>query len=185
MTSIAKDIGSSAMTSRLKKIRSCIGQTIVPHEGALKRLVYALRHNSSLGLLVDQHTPISKGGAWLTFFGVPVNVSIAPAVLSRKFNVPILVAWSRPLKDGRYKIEFLKRFDPDPNIDDLTRSQEIINLFEKIIRKNPACWALNYRRWRTIRPGDSPADYPYYAGKPKSRCCVAQKSVKNSRAPQF
>ncbi len=165
MTSVAKSIGSKAMTSRLRRIRSCIGQTIVPHEGALHRLVYALRHNSSLGLLVDQLTPVKQGGAWLKFFGIHVDVSISPARLSRRLNVPIIVAWSRPLKDGRYKIEFLKRFDPDPDVDDITRSQEILDLFEQIIRRHPSCWALNYRRWRTVHPDDPPERYPFYARK--------------------
>ncbi len=163
MMTVAKDMGSSAMTRRLFATRSVIGQKIVAIDGSLRHLVYALRHGSSLGLLVDQHTPVNKGGAWLNFFDVPVVVSIGPANLSRKLTVPILVAWSHPLKNGCYKVEFLKKFDPDPAVDDITRSQEILTLFETVIRRHPSCWCLNYRRWRTIRPGDDPALYPYYA----------------------
>ena len=163
MTTVAKDIGSTSMTKLLSRIRSSIGQKIVAKDGALKHLVYALRHNSSLGLVVDQHTPEREGGVWLKFFGLPVDVSIAPATLSRKFNVPIVVAWSRPLKNGCYKMEVLKKFDSDPDADDEIRSQEIIDIFEKLIRKHPSCWALNYRRWRTILPGDDPSRYPFYA----------------------
>ncbi len=160
---VAKEIGSSAMNSLLEKIRCAIGQIIVPKDGALKRLVYAMRDNISLGLVVDQHTSIREGGVWLTFFGLPVSVSIAPAALSRKFNAPIIVAWSRPLKNGTYKTVFLKKFDPAPDPDDTVRSQEIVDLFERVIRRHPSCWTLNYRRWRTMRPGDDPARYPYYA----------------------
>ena len=163
MITVANDIGSSAMTQRLSKIRSIIGQKIISKKGALRHLVYACRHGSSLGLLVDQHTPIKQGGAWLNLFGVPVDVSISPATLSRKLKVPILVAWSRPLKNGCYKIEYLNQFDPDPKVDDIARSQEILTLFEKVIRRHPSCWCLNYRRWREIRPGDDPNSYPYYA----------------------
>jgi len=163
MLTVAKDMGSSAMTRRLFKTRSVIGQKIVAIDGSLRHLVYALRHGSSLGLLVDQHTPVRKGGAWLNFFGVPVVVSIGPANLSRKLGVPILVAWSHPLKNGCYKVEYLKKFDPDPAVDDITRSQEILSLFEAVIRRHPSCWCLNYRRWRSIRQGDDPAIYPCYA----------------------
>ncbi|MDD2599683.1 MAG: lysophospholipid acyltransferase family protein [Kiritimatiellae bacterium] len=163
MMTVMQSIGSSAMTARLSQTRSVIGQKIVPSEGALRHLVYALRHGSSLGLLVDQHTPVHQGGAWLTFFGLPVDVSIGPATLSRKLKVPILVAWSRPLKNGCYKVELLKKFDPDPDVDDITRTQEIISLFETVIRRHPSFWCLNYRRWRGIPAGDDPARYPYYA----------------------
>ncbi len=163
MTTVAKDIGSSSMTRSLSRIRSSIGQKIIPKKGALKQLVYALRHNSSLGMVIDQHTPVREGGVWLKFFDLPVDISIAPATLSRKMNVPIIIAWARPLKDGRYSIEYLKKLDPESDIDDLERSQEIISVFEKVIRRYPSCWALNYRRWRLIRPGDDPSLYPYYA----------------------
>lgn len=169
MTTVMQGIGSSAMTKRLSLTRSVIGQKIVPNEGALRHLIYALRHGSSLGLLVDQHTPVRHGGAWLTFFGLPVDVSIGPAILSRKLKVPILVAWSRPLKNGCYKVELLKVFDPDPAVDDITRSQEIISLFETVIRRHPSFWCLNYRRWRGIPAGDDPARYPYYA-RPERPC---------------
>ena len=171
MMTVAKEVGTSAMNRRLCQVRSAIGQKIVGKNGALKHLVSALKHNSSLGLLVDQHTPVKQGGAWLTFFGVPVDVSLAPAALARKFKVPILVAWSRPLKNGCYKVEYLNQFDTDSNVDDITRSQEIITLFEKIIRRHPSCWCLNYRRWREIRPGDDANLYPYYArhGRKKPR----------------
>jgi KDO2-lipid IV(A) lauroyltransferase len=163
MMTVAKDIGTTAMTKRLAQTRSVIGQTIVAKDGALRHLIYAIRHGSSLGLLVDQHTPVRQGGTWLTFFGIPVDVSISPANLSRKLKIPIIVAWSRPLKDGRYKVEYLKQFDPEPEVDDTKRSQEIVALFETVIRRHPSCWCLNYRRWRGIREGDNPAIYPYYA----------------------
>jgi len=166
---VAKDIGTSAMTMRLSKIRSSIGQKIVAPDGALRHMISAIRDGSSLGLLVDQHTPLTQGGAWLDLFGLPVDVSISPSTLSRKLKVPILVAWSRPLKDGRYKVEFIKRFDPESAVDDITRSQEILKLFEKVIRRHPACWCLNYRRWRGIRPGDDPSSYPYYAKHEKGK----------------
>lgn len=169
MVTVMQSIGSTAMTERLSQTRSVIGQKIVPSAGALRHLVYALRHGSSLGLLVDQHTPVRQGGAWLTFFGLPVDVSIGPATLSRKLKVPILVAWSRPLKNGCYKVELVKKFDPDPEVDDITRTQEIIALFETVIRRHPSFWCLNYRRWRGIPVGDDPARYPYYA-RPEREC---------------
>ncbi len=163
MMTVAKEIGSPSMTNRLSRVRSSIGQKIVLTDGALKRLVHALRHDSSLGILIDQRTPIKEGGVWLNFFNLPAEVSIAPAMLSRKINVPIIIAWARPLKTGQYSIEYIKKLDPDPNVDDLVRSQEILSILEGLIRRHPSCWALNYRRWRSIYPGDDPARYPFYA----------------------
>ncbi len=161
--SVAKTIGSAEMTARLTQLRSTIGQQIVPADGALRHLMHALRRGTTIGLLIDQHTHVWEGGVWVDFFGVPAGLSVAPATLSRRLRVPIIFVWSRPLKDGRYRIEPGEIFPPDPAVDDQARSQQIAHAFERVIRRFPSLWCLNYRRWRYIRPGDTPARYPGYA----------------------
>jgi len=173
MMSVAKTTGSPEITEGLTRLRSTIGQQIVPAEGALKHLIYALKHGTSIGLLVDQHTHISEGGTWVTLFGLPAAISITPAALARKLGRPIVFAWSRPLKDGRYRIEPGRVFLPDPQVDDATRTQQITTAFEDVIRKHPSLWCLNYRRWRYILPNDDPARYPFYARHSKRYADVA------------
>ena len=173
MLSVAKRIGSPEMTARLIRLRSTIGQRLVPAEGATRPLLSALRHGSSIGLLIDQHTDIWEGGAWVTLFGVPAGISMAPAALARKTQTPIVFAWSRPLKDGRYRIEPGQVFPPDPRVGDAERSQQLASAFERVIRRHPSLWCLNYRRWRCIRPGDDPARYPFYARPAKQQAVNA------------
>jgi len=163
VTSVAKQIGTPAMTDRLTRLRSTIGQEIVPAVGAFRLLWRALKVGRSVGLLVDQHTHTWQGGAWVTFFGLPAGISLAPAILARKCDVPLVFVWSRPLKDGRYRIEFGQIFPADPLIADAERIQKLATAFEIVIRRHPSLWCLNYRRWRYILPGDAPARYPFYA----------------------
>lgn len=163
MMSVAKTIGTPEMTARLSKLRSTLGQQIVPAEGALRPLMNALKSGTSIGLLIDQHTQPWDGGIWVRLFGLPVGISQAPSALSRKYKAPIVFAWSRPLKDGRYRIEPGQTFNPDPSVDDATRTQQVITAFERVIRRHPSLWCLNYRRWRHIMPDDDPARYPFYA----------------------
>jgi len=163
MMSVAKMIGSPEMTDRLMRLRTTIGQQIVPADGALRPLVHALKHGTSIGLLVDQHTHVWEGGARVTFFGLSAAISLTPAALSRKLGLPIVFAWSRPLKNGRYRIEPGEFFLQDPQVDDHTRTQQLAAAFERVIRKHPSLWCLNYRRWRYIFPEDNPARYPFYA----------------------
>ncbi len=163
MLSVAKQIGSPEMTARLIRMRSTIGQQIVPAVGALRPLLHALKHGTSIGLLIDQYTSLAEGGTWVTLFGVPAGISMAPAALARKTKTPIVFAWSRPLRDGRYRIEPGQFFPYDPLIGDAERAQQIASAFERVIRRHPSLWCLNYRRWRYIRPGDDPARYPLYA----------------------
>ncbi len=169
MMSVAKMIGSPEMTDRLTRLRTTIGQQIVPADGALKQLMYALKHGTSIGLLTDQHTHVWEGGTIVKFFGLSAGFTLAPAALARKFGLPIVFAWSRPLKDGRYRIEPGELFLPDPQVDDRMRTQQLAAAFERVIRKHPSLWCLNYRRWRYIFPGDDPAGYPFYARQIKLR----------------
>jgi KDO2-lipid IV(A) lauroyltransferase len=148
MMSVAKDIGSSAMTELLMKARTSIGQEIVHADGAFRPLMQGLKEGKSLGLLVDQDVEPLDGGVWSKLFGVPIPVSAAPAFFSAKGKAPIVVAWSRPLKDGRYRCEIISTYNPDEarNIRGIT--QRCLSDIERIIRRHPSCWVLNYNYFR-------------------------------------
>ena len=180
MMSVAKMIGSPEMTARLTRLRSMIGQQIVPADGSLRLIMQAIKKGVSVGLLIDQQTHIGEGGAWIKFFGVPAGMSLTPAALSRKLNVPIVFALSFPLKDGRYCIDVVEFFLPEPQVDDAIRTQQLADAFERVIRRHPSLWCLNYRRWRYILPGDDPARYPFYA-RPERRSKVKER-VSRTRA---
>ncbi len=160
---VAKQIGTPAMTELLTRQRSAIGQEIIPIEGAVRPLIRTLKSGKSVGLLVDQHMAAAEGGTWCTFFGLPVSVSMTPATLARKLDIPILFVWARPLKGARYRIECSDVFLPDPTTPDPVRTQQLSDAIERVIRRHPSFWCLTYRRWRRIRPGDDPARYPFYA----------------------
>lgn len=144
MMSVAKDIGTGGMTSLLMRARRSIGQEIVPAEGAFKPLLQGLKSGKSLGLLVDQSVAPKRGGIWVRFFNRPMAVSAAPAFFAAKTKTPIVVAWSRPLKDGRYRCEILDSIAPEESRDVWMTTQRCTRNLERIIRRHPSCWVLNY-----------------------------------------
>jgi lauroyl/myristoyl acyltransferase len=148
MMSVAKDIGTPAMTRLLMWSRRSIGQSIVPAQGAFKPLMAGVRDGMSLGLLVDQVVRPSDGGMWVRFFGRPHPVSSAPAFFSAKAKVPIGIAWSRPLKDGRYRCEYVDEIPCEEARDIWRTTQRCIAGLERVIRRHPSCWALNYNCFR-------------------------------------
>ena len=145
MMSVAKDIGTGGMTALLMWARRSIGQEIVPAKGAFKPLMQGLRDGKSIGLLVDQRVSPRKGGIWIRFAGVPMPVSAAPAFFAAKAKAPIIVAWSRPLRDGRYRCEFVDGIAADKARDIWSTTQRIAADIERIVRRHPSCWALNYK----------------------------------------
>ena len=144
MMSVAKDIGTKAMTSLLMKARTSIGQEIVHADGAFRPLMEGLKNGKSLGLLVDQSVHPKSGGMWIRFLGRPLPVSAAPAFFAAKCKAPIVVAWSRPLKDGRYRCEIIDTIAASEARDIWRTTQRCANDLEKVIRRHPSCWVLNY-----------------------------------------
>ena len=148
MMSVAKDIGTGGMTGLLMKSRTSTGQEIVHAVGAFRPLMQGLKSGKSLGLLVDQLVKPKDGGIWVEFFGRPVPVSVAPAFFSAKGKAPIVVAWSRPLKDGRYRCEVVSEYSPEEARDIRAMTKRCIADLERIIRRHPSAWVLNYRYFR-------------------------------------
>ena len=144
MMSVAKNIGTGGMTALLMKARRSIGQEIVSAEGAFKPLMQGLKDGKSLGLLVDQSVSPKRGGIWVRFFGLPMAVSAAPAFFAAKGRAPIVVAWSRPLKDGRYRCDLLDTIPAAEARDIWATTQRCTRDLERIIRRHPSCWVLNY-----------------------------------------
>ena len=150
MMSVAKDIGTGGMTKLLMKARTSIGQEIVHADGAFRPLMQGIKEGKSLGLLVDQVVDTKDGGVWVKFFGVPITVSAAPAFFSAKGKAPIVVAWSRPLKDGRYRCEVVTSYKPEDARDIRGMTQKCILDLERVIRRHPSCWVLNYNFFRNV-----------------------------------
>ena len=148
MMSVAKDIGTSGMTRLLMKARRSIGQEIVHADGAFRPLMQGLKDGKSLGLLVDQVVKPKNGGIWVRFFGMPVPVSAAPAFFAAKGKAPVVIAWSRPLKDGRWRCEIISSYRPEDARDIWGFTQKCIHDLERVIRRHPSCWVLNYRYFR-------------------------------------
>ena len=144
MMSVAKNIGTNGMTALLMRARRSIGQEIVSAEGAFKPLMAGIRAGKSLGLLVDQRVSPRRGGIWVRFLGRPVSVSAAPAFFAAKANAPILIAWSRPLRDGRYRCEFVESIAASEARDIWATTQRCTKALERIVRRHPSCWVLNY-----------------------------------------
>ena len=96
-----------------------------------------------------------REAAWVRFFGLPYPVSAAPAFFAAKGKANVIVAWSRPLKDGRYRCEVISEYSPAEMRDIWGATQRIMRDIEAVIRRHPSCWLLNYNAFRKhAKPDD-------------------------------
>jgi lauroyl/myristoyl acyltransferase len=79
-----------------------------------------------------------------------VPVSAGPAFFAAKGKVPVAVAWSRPLHDGRYRCEVLSVYSAHEAREVWRFTQRCIKDLEAVIRRHPSCWVLNYRYFRKV-----------------------------------
>ena len=62
--------------------------------------------------------------------------------------MPIAVAWSRPLRGGRYRCEVIDIIQPEEARDMWGTTQRCAHDLERVIRRHPSCWVLNYNYYR-------------------------------------
>jgi len=161
-TMIARDFKNPALTDLMTQAREVSGHRIVPREGALRRLIGALREGRSVGIVVDLALKMHEGGFPMDCLGLKLNATSIHGALHRKTGRPVVPITSEPLPGGRWLVRV---HDPlvlpmDSSAD--TIAQSIWDFFEPIVRARPELWLWCYRHFRYYPEGESER-YPSYA----------------------
>ncbi len=177
MAAVAKPVSNPYLNKLLNSgnREKIDGLRIIFSRGAARTAIKLLKAGWSIGLLIDQNTRVRNGGAFIDFFGLPVASSLSPAVLKRycdAHDIPAVLLYGTSIRcaDGRVHatVEELPRPFAE-YADDRAVVQEIMNMSERYIRKNPEQYLWLYKRFQHIPP-DAPAElrrrYPYYASVP-------------------
>ncbi|MFA6630525.1 MAG: lipid A biosynthesis lauroyl acyltransferase [Sulfuricurvum sp.] len=149
-TSIYQEFKHSEFDPYLLESRTRHGMDLAEKNGALKHLARALKKGASVSLMIDQASNHTHGVS-ITFFGHPTYQSSTPAILSRKYNAPIVPLYIFSEDEEHFTI----RFD-DPII--VTgEEEEAIKIatqlqadsLEKAIRSRPELWFWCHKRWKS------------------------------------
>ncbi|MFO7536240.1 MAG: lysophospholipid acyltransferase family protein [Kiritimatiellia bacterium] len=161
--SVAAMLPNERINRFVTKLRERNGLVIVPREGAIRVLLKTLREGGRVALLMDQNTRLSEGGVFVRFFGKPVTMSSAAALLSVRTGAPIVPVFSLTLPDGSYRGYVGPVLRPGADGNAMELNQRIADSFEAEIRKHPEQWLWMYRRWKYVPPSGRPEDFPFYA----------------------
>lgn len=173
LSSVAAPLVNPAVDEYLARIRVVSGQIIIPRDGAIRGMLRTLKEDGKIGLLLDQNTRPRQGGIFVDFFGLPVPISDAGAVLALKTNADILFGYCIPKWDGTYYVHSCPKIIPsevsgaskDEQV--LKVTQAIATAIEQAIRAHPTAWLWMYKRWKHVPPDRSISEYPYYAKRAK------------------
>ena len=156
LAAIARRQNNPYTENLIKKMRGKSGLEIIYREGnvALKVLRY-LRKGYGVGFLNDQDGGIS--GITTEFMGRNCSTPPGPAFFGIKTESPICFCYTLRNEKNNIDVYFEEPFYPSKRKNESNKEaqmrvlQKLINIQEKVIKKNPYQWNWLANRWRTER----------------------------------
>jgi KDO2-lipid IV(A) lauroyltransferase len=143
MSVVVRDLDIEFLNNFFKKNRESFNIETFNKKGALKNLMKALKNNRSVGIFVDQNTA-KEEGVDVEMFGLKALQTPSAALLSKKFNVPIIPVFIQRERD-KYKIIF-----KEPIIEkDINKNVQMQSkVIEEMIKEKPEEWYWFHRRFK-------------------------------------
>lgn len=156
LSAVGRRLNSKLMHQILVKNREQFGVEMIDRQGAMKRMIKALRENKAVGLLLDQSLYEHQGALKVDFFGKNAGHSPAASVLGRMFNATLIPVFISTDDYEHYEVKF---YDPlpilhtdDKEIDILQMTQAQADIIQKVIEEKPEEWFWVHKRWKTYHP---------------------------------
>jgi KDO2-lipid IV(A) lauroyltransferase len=138
----------------IERTREKYGNRVIYKEGALKKILTALKNRETVGILMDQSVKRSEG-LIIHFLGSNAYAMKTPAIIARKTKTPVL-----PIFIHRTERGHLIEIGEEVRLSEIEDSdsallQDTINFsrpIEDYIRTHPEEWLWIHRRWKKIRP---------------------------------
>ena len=113
----------------------------------VKNILAGIKSGYSIAVMGDLR---DSHGEAVPFFGQPSRSTNFPALLARRYNVPIVVIRAVRTSPGHFRIDadqlvLTKTYSQKEDMANITKC--IQSQFEKWIREDPSLWMWGHRRW--------------------------------------
>lgn len=163
-TIVAQDFKNKSLTEIYKKNREVSGHNVIAQRGAIMGLLKSLKRGGHAAFLTDLTIKPSKPATIIRCFGKMTCVTAIHAELMKRTGLTVIPGICIPRPDGTYLMRGFKPLSFGPDDTDQSIAQACWNVFEPVIRENPAPWLWMYKHWRYFPKGEEDA-YPSYARK--------------------
>ena len=140
---VYRKLDNLKLNEEIVKNRNRFNVNVIEKKGALRNLILALKRKENVGLLVDQNTAKNEG-IETTFFGKKVLQTPSAAILSKRFNIPIVMAFALP-KGKKWQIIIKDIFYTDDIQESVNRQAKVI---EDMIRQYPEEYYWFHKRFK-------------------------------------
>jgi lauroyl/myristoyl acyltransferase len=161
-TIVAQDFRNPSLTDLYRKNREISGHEVIPQRGAIMRLLKNLKRGGHAAFLTDLRIRPSKPATIIECFGRKTCVTAIHAELMKRTGLPVIPGICIPKPDGTYLVRGFGALHFGPDDNEQTIAQACWDVFESVIRENPAPWLWMYAHWPFLPEGEEAA-YPSYA----------------------
>lgn len=142
----------------MRFLRSRLGPTPVKMKEVLRHLIQQRKKARMLCLLSDQTPPGGEIQYWTTFMNQDTPFYVGADKLSEAFRYPVIFIAARRLGRGRYEFAFelLQDAGITEKVSEYPVTEAYARTLENWIRQYPADYLWSHRRWKHIRPAESP-----------------------------
>ena len=154
---VARGMANPIFEAYVGRTRRKIGMEVIHDKDAVRRTPRSLRDNRCVAFVSD-HDALGLASTFVPFFGRPAKTPRGPAVFALRFAVPVLFVAIVREPSGKYAVliepvPVHPTGDREADIDAIVLSYT--EMLERYVRRYPAQYFWQHRRWRR-QPPDTP-----------------------------
>ncbi len=151
ISAVARGQNNPFLSRMVERVRDRHGNSVIYKKGALRGILSELRHNRSVGILIDQAV-LPEEGVKIDFLGMKAWTTKMPALIARRTGCSVLPAFISRDINGGHTIKIYPEITLSKLENPKDALQEDVRTFsgyvEDYIRQNPSEWLWIHRRWK-------------------------------------
>ncbi len=159
---VAENFKNPLLTETFSRLRQHSGQTIIPQENSLLRMLKIVKRRGATGMLIDLSLRPTQAATVIEGWGLKMCVPLLHAVLAQRANALLVPVETQPQPDGTCRVIA----HPGVEIREGATLQEIAqqcwDALTPALRRQPELWLWPYKHFR-YRPRGAERAYPEYA----------------------
>ncbi len=136
----------------IEKVRQRYGNKVIYKQGAIKKILTALKNSDRIGVLIDQAV-FKEDGYLIDFLGRGAWTTKMPAIIARKTGAPLLPVFihrdtNRHIINIHPAVELSQVEDNEEALKEDTK--QFTGYIENYIKEYPDEWLWMHRRWKRL-----------------------------------
>ncbi len=159
---VAESFKNPLLSEVFDRLRGVSGNTIIPQEKSMLRLLKMVKRGGATGLLLDLSLHPNQAATIIEGFDLKMCVTLLHAVLAHRAGTHLVPLEAVPLPDGTCRVIAHPPVDFPAGATVQEIAQSCWDVYEPLMQANPERWLWPYKHFRYL-PRGADRTYPAYA----------------------